>query len=279
MLTTEVENYPGFPDGILGPELMALFKKQAARFGARFVLGQATRLDLSKRPFTVDVKDWNEGTTTALRARALIVATGASSKYLEVPSEQALIGKGVSTCATCDGAFFKGRKVAVVGGGDTAMEEANFLTRHADTVYLIHRRRDLRASKIMQKRARDNPKIVWKLDREVAEIVPEKRFLKHLVLHGTNEAKGTTEVLELGPSGGLFVAIGHTPNTELLGGQVEMEDTGYLKTRASTSLTSVEGVFAAGDVHDHHYWQAVTAAGAGCKAAIDAEKWLEAQGE
>ncbi|MBI3723960.1 thioredoxin-disulfide reductase [bacterium] len=278
MLTTDVENYPGFPEGILGPELMERFKKQAGRFGAVYVSGMVTRVNVRKQPFTVAYTNLETGEDETIETRTLIVATGASAKYLGLKVEEQLIGKGVTTCATCDGAFFKGRKVAVVGGGDTAMEEANFLTRHAEKVYVIHRRDEFRASKIMLKRAQENPKIEFKLNRTVLDIIPEKRFLSKLVLGGTQKDEGKTEDLAIGPSGGLFIAIGHTPNTDLFSGQLELEDTGYLKVVGGTSLTSVEGVFAAGDVHDHHYRQAVTAAGAGCKAAMDAEKWLEARG-
>lgn len=278
MLTTEVENYPGFPEGVMGPELMERFKKQAARFGAEFVSGMATKVDVTKRPFKVHFNDFDAGTEKSVEAHAVIVATGASAKWLGIGKDIALSGKGVTTCATCDGAFFKGRKVVVVGGGDTAMEEANFLTRYADKVYVVHRRADFRASKIMLKRAKDNPKVEWKLNRVVTDIIPEKRFLSSVVLEGTNEDEGKKEELSIGPSGGLFVAIGHSPNVDLFKGQLELEENGYMKVKGWSSLTSVEGVFAAGDVHDHHYRQAVTAAGAGCKAAIDAERWLEGKG-
>lgn len=278
MLTTEVENYPGFPEGIMGPELMERFKKQAARFGAEYVSGMATHVDVTKRPFTIRFSDFDSGEEKTVQTHAVIVATGASAKWLGIGKDLQLSGKGVTTCATCDGAFFKGRKVAVVGGGDTAMEEANFLTRYAEKVYVIHRRDEFRASKIMLKRARDNPKIEFKLNRTVVDIIPEKRYLQGLVLEGTQKDEGKKEELPLGPSGGLFIAIGHSPNVDLFKGQLELEETGYLKVKGWSSLTSVEGVFAAGDVHDHHYRQAVTAAGAGCKAAIDAERWLESKG-
>ncbi|MEZ0229051.1 MAG: thioredoxin-disulfide reductase [Planctomycetota bacterium] len=278
MLTSEVENYPGFPEGVTGPELMERFKKQAARFGAEYVSGVVTKIDVTKRPFTVHFTDFDSGAEKTTTTHAVIVATGASAKWLGIGKDLQLSGKGVTTCATCDGAFFKGRKVAVVGGGDTAMEEANFLTRYADKVYVVHRREDFRASKIMIKRAKDNPKIEFKLNRTVVDIIPEKRYLSTLVLAGTNQDEGKKEELAIGPSGGLFIAIGHSPNVDLFKGQLELEENGYLKVKGWSSLTSVEGVFAAGDVHDHHYRQAVTAAGAGCKAAIDAERWLEGKG-
>lgn len=277
MLTTEVENFPGFPEGVMGPELMDRFRKQATRFGAKLVPGMATRINVKKRPFEIEYTSFETGETASLATRTLIVATGASAKYLNIPAESKYLGKGVTTCATCDGAFFKNRQVVVVGGGDTAMEEANFLTRFASKVYIVHRREEFRASKIMLKRAQDNPKVEFKLNRTVVDIVPDTRFLSKLVLAGTNKEEGKVEELQIGPSGGLFIAIGHSPNTDILGGQVALEDNGYLKVHHG-SLTSVEGVFAAGDVHDHHYRQAITASGAGCKAAIDAERWLEAQG-
>lgn len=278
MLTTDVENFPGFPEGIMGPELMTLFKKQAERFGTVFVPGRVTKADLSQRPFVLEVDKQLEGTQTTIKAHAIIVATGASAKYLGLEVEQKYLGQGVTTCATCDGAFFRDKHVVVVGAGDSAMEEAVFLTRFAHTVTIVHRRTGLRASKIMIERAQANPKIKWKLNRVVKDIIPDERFLKQIVLAGTHEDEGVTETLDIGPSGGLFIAIGHSPNTQIFADQIEMHDTGYLKTKSSTSLTSVEGVFAAGDVHDSHYRQAITASGAGCKAAIDAEKWLEAQG-
>lgn len=278
MLTTDVENFPGFPDGIMGPELMALFKQQAERFGTTFVPGRVTSADLSKRPFVLEVDRQMEGTTETVRCESLIVATGASAKYLGLEAEQKYLGKGVTTCATCDGAFFRDKHVVVVGGGDSAMEEANFLTRFASKVTIVNRRETLRASKIMIERARANGKIDWKLNRVIKDIVPDERFLKQIVLSGTFEDEGVEETLEIGPNGGLFIAIGHSPNSQLFGEQLEMHDTGYLKTFDNTSRTSLEGVFAAGDIHDSHYRQAITAAGAGCKAAIDCEKWLEAHG-
>jgi thioredoxin reductase (NADPH) len=278
MLTTDVENYPGFPDGIMGPELMDKFKQQAARFGTVFVPGRATKVDLSQRPFVIEVDKQLEGTQETFKAHSIIVATGASAKYLGIDAEKEFLGKGVTTCATCDGAFFRDKHVVVVGAGDSAMEEAIFLTRFANTVTIVHRREVFRASKIMVERARANEKIKWKLNRTVVDIQPDGRFLKSLTLAGQGPDEGVTETLDIGPNGGLFIAIGHSPNAELFAGQLEMHDTGYIKTKESTSLTSVEGLFAAGDIHDSHYRQAITASGAGCKAALDCEKWLEAQG-
>jgi thioredoxin reductase (NADPH) len=265
MLTTDVENYPGFPEGILGPELMELMEKQAARFDAEMLHQAATRVDLSDRPFRV----WSGD--EELRARALIVATGASPRMLGVPGERELLGHGVSTCATCDGFFFRGQELAVVGGGDSAMEEALFLTRFATKVTVIHRRDELRASKIMQDRARANDKIGFLWDTVVDEVMGDGQ-VRSLRLRDVN----TGEQLDLSV-GGLFVAIGHDPNTKIFQGQLEMEND-YIVVREPTTRTSVDGVFAAGDAVDHVYRQAVTAAGMGCKAAIDAERFLESEG-
>ncbi len=262
-LTTEVENFPGFPEGIMGPELMERFKKQAERFGAKFLLGNIEQADLSKRPFKLKVGD------KALSCDALIVASGASARWLGIESEKKYKGRGVSTCATCDGAFYRGRKVAVVGGGDSAMEEANFLTRFASEVTIIHRRSDFRASKIMLERAQKNPKIKWILDSHVIEI-----FGKDVVEGLVVENLKTKEQNKLEVDG-LFVAIGHVPNTSVFKGQLPMNEAGYLTLNGETMMTSIPGVFSAGDVHDLRYRQAITAAGSGCKAAMDAEKFLE----
>ncbi len=270
MLTTEVENFPGFPEGIQGPELMAGFRAQAERFGTEILTQRVTRVDLSERPFRVWVGS-AEGEPTHT-ARALIVATGAQALMLGLDAEQRLLGHGVSTCATCDGFFFRGQDICVVGGGDSAMEEANFLSRFADSVTIIHRRHELRASKIMGDRARANPKIRWMLGSVVEDILGEAK-VEGVVLRDLSTDEVSTQ-----PFTGVFVAIGHRPNTDLFAGQLELKDNGYLVTRDARSLTSVEGVFACGDVQDDWYRQAITAAGSGCMAAIDAERWLEEQG-
>jgi thioredoxin reductase (NADPH) len=267
-ITTDVENYPGFADGVMGPEMMDIFRKQAARFGTTFVFGDVTRVDFSARPFRLEVG--NDVHTT----ETLIVATGASAKWIGIPSEKKLSGYGVSACATCDGFFFRGKEVAVVGGGDTAMEEAMFLTRFATKVHVLHRRDQLRASKIMQDRAQKNPKIAFVWNTTVTEVLgePDKGGVTGLVLADTQT--GATREMKID---GLFVAIGHEPNTKLFTGQLDMDERGYILTKEKTTYTSVPGVFACGDAQDPTYRQAVTAAGSGCMAAIDAERWLEAQ--
>lgn len=264
-LTTEVENFPGFPDGIMGPELMDNMRKQAEKFGATFVRGWATSVDLSKRPFTVTVNEKETHTT-----ETLILSTGASAKMLNIPNEMDLMGRGVSTCATCDGFFFRNKSILVVGGGDSAMEEATFLTKFASDVTIVHRRNELRASKVMQERARNNPKIRWALNVSPVSVKSDGNKVSGLEVRD-NET-GETRILE---TQGVFVAIGHNPNTAFLNGQVECDEIGYIKTRGVSSATSVEGVFACGDVMDSHYRQAITAAGSGCKAAMDVEKFLE----
>jgi len=262
LITTDVENYPGFPDGIQGPELVDRMRRQAARFGTEFVDDNVTRVDFTKRPFLLET-----GTSGTVLADAVIVATGANARWLDLPSENRLKGHGVSACATCDGFFFKGKELAVVGGGDTAMEEALFLTNFATHVTVVHRRDKFRASSIMLERARAHPKISFLLDSAVVEVLGRETVeglrVKNLKTGGTSELK----------VGGLFVAIGHTPATEVFRGALDLDAEGYVKVHHDT-LTSVEGVFAAGDVHDRRYRQAVSAAGSGCMAAIDAERWL-----
>ena len=272
MLTTEVENYPGFVDGIMGPELMGIMRAQALRFDAELRTAKVSRIDVSHRPFEVWVGDPMAEEPTAL-ADALIVATGARSLMLGVPNEERLLGYGISTCATCDGFFFRNQAVGVAGGGDSAMEEAIFLTRFADKVTVVHRRDELRASKIMQERAFANPKIEFAWNSVVTEILGDTK-VSGVRLQDT--VSGKTSELALN---GFFVAIGHEPNTALLKGQLELDDMGYVQTFDRTSRTSVDGVFACGDVQDHYYRQAVTSAGSGCMAAMDAERWLEARGE
>jgi thioredoxin reductase (NADPH) len=264
MLTTDVENYPGFPDGITGPELIAQFKAQAERFGAEFRTVKAGKVDFSGPPHRI-VADGEE-----IESHTVIVATGAKSLMLNVPNESRLLGYGVSTCATCDGFFHRGKPIAVVGGGDSALEEALFLTRFADKVTLIHRRDQLRASKIMQDRAFSNPKIEFAWNTVVEDVVGDTALeALHVRDVLTNETRDI-------PVSGLFVAIGHVPNTDLFKGWLDMEDSGYLIAKHGSTFTNIDGVFAAGDVQDHVYRQAITAAGSGCMAAIDAERWLEA---
>jgi thioredoxin reductase (NADPH) len=265
MLTTEVENYPGFPEGILGPELMELMEKQAARFDAELLHQAASKVDLSEPPFGV----WSGD--EEFRAHTVVVATGARAKMLGVPGEQQLLGRGVSTCATCDGFFFRGQELVVVGGGDSAMEEALFLTRFATKVTVVHRRDELRASKIMQQRAFENEKIAFVWDTVIDEVVGDGQVT------GVRLRNVRTEESAELPTGGVFVAIGHVPNTQIFQGQLEMTG-GYIVVREPTTATSVEGVFAAGDVVDFTYRQAITAAGMGCQAAMDAERYLEALG-
>src|SRR5438552_6103944 len=266
MQTTDVENYPGFEEGVLGPEMMEKFEAQARRFGTEMLTEDVTAVDFSKRPFTLTA-DSGE-----YQARAVIISTGASAQWLGLPSETRLKGRGVSACATCDGFFFKKKDVAVVGGGDTAMEEANFLTRYANHVTVIHRRDSLRASKIMQDRAFKNPKISFVWDTEVTEVLGENE-VTGLRLHNVK-----TDEESILPVQGFFLAIGHKPNTDLFKGILDMDKVGYIIPVEHT-MTNIPGVFAAGDVTDHRYRQAVTAAGDGCRAAIDAERWLESLSE
>ena len=264
MLTTDVENYPGFPDGILGPELMESFRQQAERFGSRFLTADATRVDFSRTPFVVEVGDERYETNS------VIVSTGAKARMLDIPGERELLGRGVSTCATCDGYFFRGHEIAVVGGGDSAMEEALFLTKFASKVTVVHRRETLRASKIMQDKARANSKIAWMLSSEVVDLRDAGKGEVSAIVVRNKKTGVHTDV----PVTGVFVAIGHTPNTTLFRGQLEMDANGYILTHDGTK-TSIPGVFACGDVQDHIYRQAVTAAGSGCMAALDAERHLE----
>jgi len=266
MLTSEVENFPGFEEGIMGPEMMEKFEAQARRFGTEVVQEDVIEVDFKKRPFTVKTD------TTEYKARAVIIATGASAKWLDLPSEQRLQGRGVSACATCDGFFFKNKNIVVIGGGDTAMEEATFLTRYASHVTLIHRRDTFRASKIMQDRARKNEKISFLMDSEVVEILGDNAVTG---VHVRNVKTGEETTLN---TEGVFLAIGHQPNTELFKGVLDMDKAGYIIHREHT-MTNIPGVFAAGDVTDHRYRQAVTAAADGCRSAIDLERWLTEQGD
>ena len=265
MLTTDVENYPGFPDGILGPELMMKFREQAERFGAEFITADADRVDLSEGPFAVWVGE------REFRARSMIITTGASARMLGLPSEQRLLGHGVSTCATCDGFFFREKPIAVVGGGDSALEEAIFLTKFATTVTIVHRRDELRGSKIMQDRAMANPKIEFTWNSAVSDVMGNGSVEAIRLQDTVTGAESDLDVQ------GLFVAIGHDPNTALFRGELDLDENGYIVTAPDSTRTSVEGVFAAGDVQDHVYRQAITASGSGCMAAIEAERWLGEQ--
>jgi thioredoxin reductase (NADPH) len=262
-LTTEVENFPGFPEGIMGPELMDRFKAQAKRFGADFVPGIVTRVELKSKPMRVFLGD------KEFSADSVIVASGASAKWLDIEAEKKFKGRGVSTCATCDGAFYRNQDVIVVGGGDSAMEEANFLTRFCKKVYLVHRRDSFRASKIMVDRAKKNPKIEIIMDSVVSDIEGAQN-VERVVLENLKSKERTTLHVQ-----GLFVAIGHTPNTQIFKDQLEMNESGYLVVDPNTTATKIPGVFSAGDVHDFRYRQAITASGSGCRAAMDAEKYLE----
>ena len=264
MLTTEVENFPGFPEGIMGPDLMANFRTQAERFGTEFLTRDVSRVDFSQRPF----RAWVDETEYA--ANSVIISTGASARMLGLEREKALLGHGVSTCATCDGFFFREKPIAVVGGGDSALEEANFLTKFASIVVVIHRRKELRASTILQERAFANPKIEFIWNAEVTDVRGDQR-VEGLNLRDTETGVESQLAVE-----GLFVAIGHIPNTRLFGNQLDLDAAGYITTAPDYTATSVPGVFAAGDVQDHVFRQALTAAGSGCMAAIEAERWLEA---
>ena len=265
-ITTDVENYPGFPEGVTGPEMMDQFRKQATRFGTEILSGQASAVRLDRRPFEVEVES-----SRTLRAEALIISTGASARHLGLDSEQRLLGHGVSMCATCDGFFFRGEEIYVVGGGDTALEEATFLTRFGKSVTVFHRRDALRASKTMQERAFANPKLHFLWDSVVEEVLGEEK------VSGVRVRNVKTGEVSDHAGAAVFVAIGHVPNTAVFGDQLEKNSSGYIITRPDSSHTSIEGVFACGDVQDWTYRQAVTAAGSGCMAAIDAERWLESQ--
>ncbi|GEN54960.1 thioredoxin-disulfide reductase [Halobacillus faecis] len=266
-LTTEVENFPGFPDGIMGPELMDNMKKQAERFGATFKRGWVTDVEVEGRPFKLHVDGLGEVVT-----ETLIISTGASAKMLGIPGEKENLGKGVSTCATCDGFFFRGKKVVIIGGGDSAMEEATFLTKFASEVQVIHRRHDLRASKIMQTRAQENDKVTWALNKTPVEMVSDGMKISGIKVRD-NES-GEEEVID---TDGIFVAIGHNPNTDFVKGKLNMDEKGYILVDPGTTNTNIPGIFACGDVQDQKYRQAITAAGTGCMAAMDTERFLEGE--
>ncbi|MEC0270509.1 thioredoxin-disulfide reductase [Paenibacillus anseongense] len=263
--TTEVENFPGFPEGMMGPELIENMRKQAERFGAKFRSGWVDKVNLSDRPFKLTLEGGEE-----LVANSIIISTGASAKYLGISGEKENVGRGISTCATCDGFFFRNKKIIVVGGGDSAMEEAHFLTKFASEVRIVHRREELRASKIMQDRARQNPKITWSLNNTPLEVLSGERGVTGLKV--LNNITSEEEIIE---TEGIFVTIGHTPNTKFLDGQLDTDDIGYLIVKPGSSETNIPGVFACGDVQDKKYRQAITAAGSGCMAALDCEKFLE----
>lgn len=268
MITTEVENFPGFEHGITGPDLISVMRKQAERFGTRFITRNVTKVDFSVRPFKIFIGD------KLHLAKTVIVSTGASAKLLGLPSEKQYMSRGVSACATCDGAFFKNLEVGVIGGGDTAMEEANFLTRFASKVYVIHRSESFRASKIMHDRAKANPKIEFIMNTSIDEVLGDGKSMTAVRLKSTTTGALTEKKLD-----GLFIAIGHQPNTKLFKDILNMNDVGYLVTKSGSTYTNIPGVFACGDVQDAIYRQAITAAGSGCMAALDAERWMDANGE
>ena len=267
MLTTDVENFPGFDHGITGPDLIEVTRKQAERFGTRFITQNVSKVDFSSRPFKIFV-----GAKEYL-AQTVIISTGASAKWLNIPSEKQYMSRGVSACATCDAAFFRNVEVAIVGGGDTAMEEANFLTRFASKVYLIHRSESFKASKIMLERAQKNPKIEFIMDTVIEEVLGDGKSVTGLKLKSTKTGAQSEKAVQ-----GLFIAIGHQPNTKLFKDILDMDEVGYLKTKPGTTYTNIPGVFAAGDVQDAVYRQAITAAGTGCMASLDAERWMDAEG-